>query len=100
MAGTLRLLSVSPNPVTSGEGIIRCRLDGSVADHAVSLKIYDPLGRLVAVPFAGTLPAGINAVVWDMAGLGDARVTPGVYLLRLQSTSPIGADVRRLVVIR
>jgi hypothetical protein len=100
VAGTLRVLSLAPNPVTTGEAIIRYSLPGSVDERLVSLKIYDPLGRLVAVPFVGTLPAGTHSLEWDLSEPGRARLSPGVYTLRLESTDPAAHDAKRLVLVR
>ncbi len=97
---TVRLLSVSPNPVTAGEVTVTCSLAGPGSGRAVSLKIYDPLGRLVGTPFSGALPPGTYSVVWDVAGLARTRLSPGVYTLRLETTGPATHDARRLVIVR
>jgi hypothetical protein len=99
-AASIRLLGVSPNPITAGEATIRCSLDGASAGRPVSLQIYDPLGRLVAVPFAGKLPAGTHSVAWNLGALDGGQINPGVYVLRLRTDDTRATDARRLVVVR
>jgi hypothetical protein len=97
---TVRLLGVTPNPVIAGEVTITCSLAGSGSGRPVSLKIYDPLGRLVAVPFTGTPPPGTHSLEWDLLGRGRVRLSPGVYTLRLETAEPAVHDARRLVLVR
>ena len=58
---------------------------------AVSLTVYDALGRRVAVLAEGTLAAGDHATELDAS-----RLAPGVYVLRLQAE---GAQVTRTVTV-
>lgn len=44
----------------------------------VTVEVFDLLGRRVATPFAGPLPAGLHHVVWEEEGLAS-----GVYIVRL-----------------
>ena len=80
-----------PNP---GRGRITVPLAFPDAAEAVTVEVYDALGRRVAVlaqdaPF----PAGFSDLVWD-AGAAPA----GLYLV--QARAPGGADVARVVVAR
>lgn len=60
---------------------------------AVSLEVYDALGRLVATPLDGERPAGEHTVTFDASGLAA-----GVYVYRLRA----GDEVlqKRLTVAR
>jgi hypothetical protein len=65
------------NPTTQ----IRWSLD---TGRETSLKVYDVLGREVAVLVDGFIPAGRHQVTFDAAGL-----TSGVYMYRLQSGTQV-----------
>ena len=58
---------------------------------AVTLRVFDVLGRSVAVLADGAYPDGAHAVTWDAAGLAN-----GVYLVRFDA--PGTTQTRRLVV--
>ena len=45
----------------------------------VSLKVYDPSGRLVATPLAGTYKAGYHIFQWN-----TRHMPKGIYLLRMK----------------
>ena len=65
---------------------------------AVSLSIYDPMGRLVRTLVSGEIPAGSHRVVWDARDDSGVRVASGLYLYTLRS----GAVVlqRKLVLMK
>jgi mannose/cellobiose epimerase-like protein (N-acyl-D-glucosamine 2-epimerase family) len=48
---------------------------------AVTLRIYDMLGREIASPYNGSATAGTHLVVWNAAGLSS-----GMYLARMEFT--------------
>jgi flagellar hook assembly protein FlgD len=50
-----------------------------------SLAVFDITGRLVRTLAAETLPAGRQTQVWDGRDDRGARVSSGVYLVRLQA---------------
>ena len=100
---SLRLLDVRPNPVADGNATIlySIRAGPTARPRQVSLRVYDPLGRLVATPAERAVAAGTYSIRWDVTDVTGAPVAPGVYLLRLQENGPGAADdVRRLVVAR
>ena len=85
IATGLALEQNTPNPFT-GSTTIRFRLPS--AGHA-SLTIYDPLGRVVAVPVDEQLGAGEHSVSW-----GSGR---GIYLYVLRQG---GGSVSRVMICR
>ncbi len=72
-----------PNPF---RGVTTVRY-GLPEVSAVSLAVYDLLGRRVATLVHGEAAAGYHAVVWD--GRNDARgaLASGVYFLRMRAGS-------------
>jgi flagellar hook assembly protein FlgD len=88
------LHSVTPNPV-SGDALIRFDLPVS---SPVKLRIYDARGRLVKVGLDGSVMlAGRHRWVWDGRDNHGRRVSPGVYLYRLDSAH--FAASKKLVVL-
>jgi ligand-binding sensor domain-containing protein len=65
------------NPMT----VIRYTIPQVGTQHAVSLRVYDLLGREVATLVNATEEAGPHAVTWN------AQVATGVYFYRLVATS-------------
>jgi hypothetical protein len=59
----------------------------------VSLKVFDALGREVAILLADELPAGTYARQWNAAGLAS-----GVYFYRLQAG--LFSETRKLILLR
>ncbi len=78
-----------PNP-TTGTATIRFAL-GEAAD--VQLAVYDVLGRKVSTLAEGPMPAGSHEVRFNADDLAS-----GTYVYRL--TTPVGAQTRRMTVIR
>ena len=78
-----------PNP-TAGAATIRFSL-GEAAD--VRLAVYDVLGRQVATLADGLMAAGPHEV-----RLNTGALASGTYVYRL--TTPVGAQTRRMTVIR
>ena len=76
------------NPATS----ITYELPGS---SLVSLKVYDILGREVAVLVEGLRGRGSYTVRWDAAGLPS-----GTYLCRLTANAPGGSGSQQFVATR
>ncbi|MEL6446112.1 MAG: T9SS type A sorting domain-containing protein [Bacteroidota bacterium] len=88
-AGTYRLASVYPNPVST-----TAQVDFSLptAEEA-RVEVYDLLGRRVAVVAEGVRPAGTHTVTLDATGLPS-----GVYVVRL--STPSVALTERVTVVR
>ena len=63
-----------------------------------SLAVYDVTGRLVRPLAAGALPVGSREIGWDGRDETGAKVSAGVYYLRLDAHDTQGT--RKLVVIR
>jgi hypothetical protein len=98
---TLRLLGVRPHPVDSHATILYSLGAGSQgANRRVSLRIYDALGHLLAVPADHTWNGGTHSARWDLRSVAGKRVGPGVYYLHLEADNPDASDVARIVVIR
>lgn len=82
-------LAVFPNP-SRGEGTLRVTL---VTPQAVTLAVYDMLGRRVALLHEGPMAAGQHSLV-----MGASRLPAGVYVVRAMTTS---ADIaQRFSVLR
>lgn len=88
-AAALRLEAAYPNPAADA-ATFRFTLP---AAGAASLRVYDLLGREVAVLVDAVLPAGPHRAAWDAAAL-----PPGVYLARLHAGP--AAVARTVTVVR
>ena len=49
------------------------------------LEVFDLAGRRLATPFAGKAAAGVTKAGWRLAGDDGARVSPGIYFVRLEA---------------
>lgn len=78
-----------PNPFNSSTAI---RFDIGESGHA-TLKVYNPLGREVAVLIEGMLSAGSHSVSWNASGLAS-----GVYLSRLESGDY--SEIQKMVLVK
>ncbi len=78
-----------PNPFNP-ETVINYRLS---AVSKVSLRVFDLLGREVAVLVDGERPAGVHRTTWNAAGHPS-----GVYFCRLETGSAV--QTRRMAVVR
>jgi len=89
-----RLCPVSPNP-SGGSALISFEM---AEPAAVRLAIYDARGRLVKTLIDGALrSAGRHVVHWDGTGAGGARVSPGVFFLRMETRGYAGTESMVLV---
>lgn len=87
-------IRVVPNPLATG-GVIRWVNE---RPRAVTLSLYDSLGRLVLARDVGTTGAGRQEIAWDRL-LGSTKLASGVYFLRLEGA--LGpARATRVVVTR
>ena len=91
--GEFALLQNYPNPFNPAT-VIRFSVQGGpgVGAARVRLAVYDLLGREVAVPVNGVLPAGAHSVTFDGAVLPS-----GVYLYRLTAAGRIATKAMVLV---
>jgi hypothetical protein len=94
-ARPLRLMMmVQPNPMLDG-GTVRYALPVS---GDVGLKIYNVKGELVRTLIEGNSPAGEYRIDWNGTNSRGARVTSGIYFLRLEAKG--GSVVSKVVVSR
>ena len=84
----------SPNPFTAETAL---RFSLPTPEHAV-IGVYDVTGRLVATLVDGSMPAGVNPVVWDGRDSYGAPAASGIYFCRAQ----VGEwqQSRKLVLLR
>ena len=82
-----------PNPT---RGATRIALDAP-RDLVGRVGIYDAAGRLVRHVLDGPITAGRQETAWDGRDRDGARVAPGVYSVRLESSAL--RETRKLVVI-
>ncbi len=64
----------------------------------LSLKIYDPAGRLVRTLVDGPAEAGAGSLLWDGKDEGGRRAATGVYFYRLNAGGE--SLTRKLMVVR
>jgi hypothetical protein len=69
----------SPNPFTS-QMALRLTL---AREGTVKVGVYDLLGRRVRSLMDSVQPAGVRSLVWDGRNDAGARLSPGVYLVRM-----------------
>jgi hypothetical protein len=62
------------------------------------IEIYNVLGKLVAVPFDGTVEAGDHQVVWDGKNVTGEAVASGVYFYRL--TADKYTDTKKMMLLK
>ncbi len=94
MPETFRLLQNFPNPFNP-ETLIQYELD---AAGTVSLRVYDVLGREVAVLVSEQKPAGMYVTRWDGRNSRGVPVPSGMYLYRLEVDGV--AAVRTMLLLR
>lgn len=87
--GLLRIAPVRPDPVRDGAAIEF----ETVEDGWSRLSIVDARGRVVAVPYEGSAPAGVRSAVID-----GARLPGGAFWLVLET--PTSVLRRRMMVVR
>jgi hypothetical protein len=80
-APTLRLLPSHPNPFDSGTTLGFVLGEGG----PVQVSIYDVSGRCIATLVDGNLEAGTYTRAWDGRNADGARVSAGMYFIRVES---------------
>jgi hypothetical protein len=94
LGGLVRRLEAYPNPVRTG----RSRIEFDLKQPAdVTLRVFDPQGRLVRTLIDGRRSGPISAE-WDLRDEGGRLLPSGVYFYRLESERFF--EARRLTVIR
>lgn len=88
----LRIVSAGPNPSAGAVTLVFAQGRPSTA----RVRVFDLHGRTVASLLDSPRQAGRHTVVWDGHGSDGAPVSPGIYLLRVDSA---GASVSRPVAI-
>ena len=83
-----------PNPFNP-QTTIRFGLDEA---GPVTLRIYDPAGRLVATILDETIPAGHYSETWDGKDANGSAVSSGVYFYKLDTGSNI--QTRKMILLR
>jgi len=92
--GGVRLAAPSPNPFNSST-----RIDFVLARGArATIQVFDVEGRLVGNLADGAFTAGAHSVAWNGTTASGERAAAGIYFIRC--LSPIGEDVRRVVIAR
>jgi glycosidase len=72
-------------------------------DARVSLRVYDLLGRELALLLDGQLGAGHHAASWNGTNAAGQQVGSGVYLLRLSASGSGGEEkvmTRKMLLVR
>ena len=65
---------------------------------AISLVIYDMLGRQVKTLFKGQFPVGSHRIDWNTLDDGDDKLSSGIYFYRL--TTEYGTETRKMTLIK
>ncbi len=91
---TAMLGEPAPNP-TRGSLACTIRLSGP---SRVVLKIVDPSGRMAAVGFDRSLPAGDWRVPIDLATSGGRELPSGAYMIRMEALGKV--ESRRFTLVR
>jgi flagellar hook capping protein FlgD len=90
--GSLRLLVPAPNPFQEATAI-----HFELPDAAdVDVRVFDASGRRVRTLWTGHVAAGMRSVTWDGADDAGRRLSPGVYVIRLDAA---GVHRERRVVL-
>lgn len=90
------LMAPAPNPFAD-----RVQLEYAlVEDQHVRMSIYDVTGRRVLEVCDGAYPAGIHRFVWDGTDESGARVSQGIYLVRMATSTGYSGTVKVLSLTR
>jgi hypothetical protein len=83
--------TVSPNPFSDNTRI-SIKLD---KETNVSLAVYNMQGQAVRTLAAESFSAGTHDINWDGKDNSGSRVSPGIYLLKMETVS--GVDFRKII---
>jgi hypothetical protein len=92
-AEALALAPPSPNPSRAGT-LVRFALPSA---GRARVSVLDAQGRVVRLLLAGDLAAGAQVIAWDRQGTSGARVSAGLYFVRLETQGH--TLTRRLVLL-
>ena len=92
IASEFKLDQNYPNPFNPST-IVGFSISGAHTGTPVQLRVFDILGREVAVLVDGLMPAGTHQVTFDASGLAS-----GIYMYRL--TSGGQSITRRMILIK
>ncbi|NUO80999.1 choice-of-anchor B family protein [candidate division KSB1 bacterium] len=100
LPGEFRLSPSYPNPwhATAHETVVRYDLPANLAAQRVSLKVYDALGREIAVLIDKTYAPGSFTARWNGRNALGEIVKSGVYFCKLQAGEL--QQVRKIVFVR
>ncbi len=74
-------ITVQPNPAGQGSVLSFVLEKGG----PTQVGIYDAAGRLIREILRGESPAGLQSLSWDGTDASGARVSPGLYLVRVRT---------------
>jgi hypothetical protein len=75
------LVRTAPNPFRE-RTVVEFTVEGA---HSAELAVYDVTGKLVKTLLSGRVAAGVQSAHWDGTDSRGRRVSPGVYLFRLEA---------------
>lgn len=85
LGGPTRLRVLGPNPFTDRVSVSFAVARGDAGATPVRLSVHDVSGRLVRVLQQGRAEGSETTVTWNGRTGDGARVSPGVYFVRLQA---------------
>ena len=94
LPNTILLEQNYPNPFNPSTSI----RFATPTSGSVTLRVFDVMGREVAVLVDGVLPAGAHEVAWDGTSDGGEAVSSGIYVYRIESES--GVQARAMTLLR
>ncbi|MEJ2052572.1 MAG: cellulase family glycosylhydrolase [Calditrichaceae bacterium] len=68
------------------------------AGDKIEIIIYDILGKKVSTVFNGYKTPGHHSIVWNSTDLNHKKVSSGLYILRLKTSS--GSKQRKIILLR
>lgn len=77
----------TPEPNPGDRGVV-IRFELATPDW-VQVEVYDITGRQVAVLSDGFLDSGSHSILWDSVAQGEPALSPGLYFVRLVTSSEI-----------
>lgn len=90
LAATPALLAAAAAPTATGAQLSLTL----AAPAAVTVRITNLAGRPLALLRPGTLPAGLQSILWNARSAAGTRVPAGSYLVEVAATSADGLSAR------